>query len=258
VVRPKIGLSMLYCLGEPFEKMVERIPKAETAYIEIVDDGYHTLDKRRVSMLKEVGESYGLKYSVHAPFGGINIALQSKPLLNATMRRLKTSMANAGELGCKTWVFHSGMRSGISMFYPGLDWTTNLESVRVLLKFARDLGLEPVVENVMDVFLLVKVDEFKRFYEEIDEDIHLVLDTGHANIYGQVQDFFNEFPDKIVHVHAHDNHGKIDQHLGIGYGNIDWEKVADLLKKMCYDKTIIIESVEHVEESRQKLERLLC
>jgi sugar phosphate isomerase/epimerase len=248
---------MLYCLGEPFKKMVERIPKTETAYVEIVDDGYHTLNKRRVSMLKEVGESYGLKYSVHAPFAGINIALQSKPLLNATIRRLKTSMSNAGELNCKTWVFHSGMRSGISMFYPGLDWTTNLESVRILLKFARDLGLEPVIENVMDVFLLVKVDEFKRFYDEIDENIHLALDTGHANIYGQVQDFLTEFPDKIVHMHVHDNYGKIDQHLGIGYGNIDWEKVAGLLKKISYDKTIIVESVEHVEESRQKLEQLL-
>ena len=248
---------MLYCLGEPFKKMVERIPKADTAYIEIADDGYHTLDKQRVSMLKEVGESYGLKYSVHAPFAGINIALHSKPLLNATMRRLKTSMSNAGELGCKIWVFHSGMRTGIGMFYPGLEWTRNLESVRVLLKFARDRGLEPVIENVMDMFLLAKVEEFKRFYNEINEDIHLVLDTGHANIYGQVQDFFTEFPDKIVHIHAHDNYGKIDQHLGIGYGNIDWEKVADLLKKTSYDKTIMIESVEHIEESKQKLKQLL-
>jgi sugar phosphate isomerase/epimerase len=248
---------MLYYLGEPFRKMVERIPKVDTAYVEIVDDGFHSLDKRRVSTLKEVGESYGLTYSMHAPFAGINIALQSKPLLNAAMRRLKTSMSNAGDLGCKIWVFHSGMRSGISMFYPGLDWTTNLQSVRVLLKFARDLGLEPVIENVMDMFLLARVEEFKRFYGEIDEDIHLALDTGHANIYGQVQDFLTEFPDKIVHVHAHDNYGKIDQHFGIGYGNIDWEKVADLLKKMSYDKTIMIESVDHVEESKQKLNQLL-
>jgi sugar phosphate isomerase/epimerase len=248
---------MLYCLGEPFEKMVERIPKANMAYIEIVDDGYHTLDKHRVSMLREVGESYSLKYSVHAPFAGINIALQSKPLLNAALRRLKTSMSNASELGCKIWVFHSGMKTGIGMFYPGLEWNRNLESIRILLKYARDHGLEPVVENVMDMFLLARVDDFKRFYSEIDEDIHLALDTGHANIYGQVQDFFTEFSDKIVHVHAHDNHGMIDQHLGIGYGNVDWEKVTALLRKMSYDKTIMIESVEHIEESKQKLNQLL-
>jgi sugar phosphate isomerase/epimerase len=257
VAKPKIGLSMLYCLGEPFKKMLECIPKAETLFIEIVDDGYHTLNKQRVSMLKEVGRSYGLKYSVHAPFAGINIALHSKPLLNATMRRLKTSISNAGELGCDMWVFHPGMRTGISMFYPGSDWIRDLKSVRLLLKFARDCGLEAVIENVMDMFLLARVEEFRRFYDEINENISLVLDTGHANLYGEVQDFLTEFPNKIVHVHAHDNHGKIDQHLGIGYGNIDWEKTAGLLKKASYEKTIMIESVEHVEESKRKLGQLL-
>ena len=84
----------------------------------------------------------------------------------------------------------------------------------------------------------------------------LALDIGHANTYGQVEDFLTKFSDKIVHVHAHDNLGEIDQHLGIGYGNIDWEKAAKLLKRANFDKTIIIESVEHVEESMARIEHL--
>jgi endonuclease IV len=54
----------------------------------------------------------------------------------------------------------------------------------------------------------------------------------------------------------HDNDGKEDQHLGIGYGTINWENVAKLLKKAAYNKTLIVESVEHVKESMEKLRKL--
>ncbi|HVP27178.1 MAG TPA: sugar phosphate isomerase/epimerase family protein [Candidatus Bathyarchaeia archaeon] len=255
MAKPEIGVSMLYCLSEQFKKMVRKIPKTETTRIEIVDDGFHELNKQRVAMLREIGESYGLKYSVHAPFADINIAAQSKLLSNATLKRLRQSIVNANLLNCHIWVFHPGMKTGISMFYPGMDWARNLESVRLLLKFADNYGVEVAIENVISIFLMKNVEDFKKFYSEINENIGLVLDTGHANINGQVEDFLTEFSNKIVHVHAHDNLGEVDQHLGIGYGNINWENVARLLKRANYDRTIVVESVEHVEESVQKLKQ---
>jgi sugar phosphate isomerase/epimerase len=77
------------------------------------------------------------------------------------------------------------------------------------------------------------------------------------DVVDEVEAFLKEFSDKLVHVHAHDNLGKTDQHLGIGYGNIDWENVADLLKQASFDKIVIVESVEHIEESVKKLKHLL-
>jgi sugar phosphate isomerase/epimerase len=255
--KAEIGLSMLYCLGQPFKRMAEQVPKTGVRCIEIVDDGLHALDKRKVASLRSIGDSCEIKYYVHAPFAGINIALPSKLLLNAILKRLKMSIINAGALDCKLWVFHPGMRSGISMFYPGTDWVRNLASVSLLVKFARDYGVEPAIENVMEPFLMKNVGEFKRFFTELEDGVGLVLDTGHANLYGQVESFIKELSPKIVHVHAHDNLGGSDEHLGIGHGNIDWEKVADLLKKASYDKIVMVESVEHVEESVQTLQKLL-
>lgn len=254
----EIGLSMLYCLGAPFKKMVEEIPKVQASYIEIIDDGLHTLDKKKTVKLNEIGKSHGTKYAVHAPFAGINISLPSRPLLNATLKRLKESIVNASALDCQMWVFHPGMRTGISAFYPSSDWARNLESVRSLVEFAKDHGVKASIENVMELFVMKDVEEFRRFYSEVNEDVGLAFDTGHANLIGQVEGFLTEFPDKIVHVHAHDNHGKRDQHLGIGYGNINWERFAGLLKKAPRDKIVIVESVEHIEESMQKLKQLLA
>jgi sugar phosphate isomerase/epimerase len=257
--KPKIGLSMLYCLGEPFNKMVQRLATVETPYIEVVDDGLHALNKKRVSILNEVGKSRGIEYTVHAPFADINIASLSKPLLNATLKRLKQSITHANSLNAQVWVFHPGTKTGISPFYPGKDWKQNIESIRALHKTAEKHGVNIAIENVPEPypFIMKTVQDFTKFYKETSLNIDLVLDVGHANLNGQIDLFLRTFAAKIVHIHASDNMGETDQHLGIGYGKISWQRFAETLKETAYDKTVIIESVEHVEESLRKLKQLL-
>ncbi len=257
MAKADIGMSMLHSLSSPFEEMAKRIPEQRAECIEIVDDGLHVLDKHRVVTLNNIRKSHGFTYTVHAPFAGINIAVPSKPLLTATLRRLKGSILHTAALDARLWVFHPGMRTGISPFYPGEDWKKNLESVRMLFRFAKDNGVNAVLENVMAPFVIRSVEDFKRFYEEVGEPISLVLDTGHANLTGELQRFLVELPEKITHVHAHDNLGKSDQHLGVGYGSIDWKKTTDLLKRVSYKEIVMIESVEHTDESAQRLRQLL-
>ncbi len=64
--------------------------------------------------------------------------------------------------------------------------------------------------------------------------------------------------DKIVHIHASDNDGVEDQHLGIGQGKIDYDWFAETIKKMGYDKSVIIESITDITQSIQKLTQLLA
>jgi sugar phosphate isomerase/epimerase len=102
-------------------------------------------------------------------------------------------------------------------------------------------------------------EEFSKFYKETKlNDIGIVLDVGHANLEGHTEDFLRKLPDKIVEIHVSDNTGENDQHLGLGYGKIDWTRFAQTLKDIDYDKTLIIESVERVQESVQKLKQLLA
>jgi sugar phosphate isomerase/epimerase len=260
VTQPKIGLSMLYCLAEPFSKMVQRLATAKTPYIEIVDEGTHALSKKRVATLKEVAKSKGIKYTVHAPFADVNIASPSKALLNAMLRRLEESLYFANALDARLWVFHPGSQTGISMFYPGKEWVQNTESVYALHKKAEDYGVNIALENLPKKygFIMKDPDDFTKFYKETSlNDIGIVLDVGHANLEGHTESFLRKLPDKIVHIHLSDNAGESDQHLGVGYGKIDWNQFAQTLKDIAYDKTIIVESVEHVQESLQKLKKSL-
>ena len=257
----KIGLSMLYCLSEPFNKMLKRLDKVETPYVEVLDDGLHTLNKKRVTALNQAAKSHSIQFTLHAPFADMNIASPSKPMLTATLKRLRESMAYANALDAKLWVFHPGSKTGISMFYPGEDWKQNIKSIHELYKTAEEYGLNIAIENLPEKygFIMKTPEDFQKFYKETGlNDVGIVLDVGHANLEGQTEHFLRNIPDKIVHIHVSDNTGENDQHLGIGYGRINWKRFAENLREIDYDKTVMIECVENVKESLQKLRQLLA
>lgn len=249
---------MLFCLGAPFFSLMKRLNTIDVSYVELLDEGLHTLNGRRVKALKKVARSRGLELSLHSPFADINIASPSSVLRRTILKRQEKSIFYASQLGCRLWVFHPGLKTAVSPFYPGLEWRLNLDSVHTLLRIAKKHGVEIAIENVPEPhpFLMKSVQDFSHFYNELDEDIGLVFDIGHANINRQIQDFITRFSDKIVHVHASDNDGAGDRHLGIGYGTVDWNSVAKALAKVKYNGLIILESVEHVEESLRKLQKL--
>jgi sugar phosphate isomerase/epimerase len=258
MAKPEIGLSMLYCLNEPFKSLLKHLNDVTVTHIELPDEGLHTLNKRRVKKLKEAAKENNLDFVVHAPWAGMNIASPNPVLRRTILKRLEKSIACAGQLDCRLWLFHPGSKTALSHIYPGEDWQQNLASVRALLKVARREGVEIAIENVPEPFpfLMKGVEDFQRFYEELDDDIGLVLDVAHAHLNNQIQDFIKQFSKKLAHIHVSDNNGANDLHLGIGYGSIDWENVAKLVKEAEYDKIIMIESTEHVEESVQFLHKL--
>lgn len=250
---------MLYCLGESFNRMVKRIGTMETKYIEILDDGTHDLSKERIALLKEAQKSFSLTYSLHAPFVDINIASPVKPMLTASMKRLRQSLANANTMDAKMWVFHPGQRTGIGQFYPDADYKTMFESINQLYAEAEEYGMNIALENMPAKywFLMSTPEEFRRLYRETNLPIGITLDLGHANLEGQIKPFVDQLADKIMHVHASNNDGVDDQHNGVEDGNIDYVWFTESLKKIGYDKRVVVESMHKVPESIAKLKQLL-
>ena len=258
--KAKVGVSMLYCLGEPFNRMLKRLGTMETRYIEILDDGTHELNKTRVTQLREAAKSYNLEYSLHAPFADVNIASPIKPMLTASLKRLNQSLENARAMDAKVWVFHPGQRTGIGQFYPGADFKVMCQSIQQIYKTAEEYGVNIALENLPGKywFLMNTPEEFMRMYRETNLPVGITMDLGHANLEGQIQPFFNLLADKIIHIHASDNNGTEDQHNGVGDGNIDYNWFAETLNKIGYDKSVIVESMFKVPESIQKLKALLA
>jgi sugar phosphate isomerase/epimerase len=257
--KPKIGVSMLYSLDIPFNRMVKRITTLDTKTIEVLDDGTHELTPTRISTLKEVAKKHNIEYSIHAPFADVNLASPIKPMLNVSLKRVKQSISHANTLGAKLVVIHPGAHTGISSFYPGEDWKQNIQSLQEIYAYAEDRGVNIALENLPAKywFLLSSPADFSRFYKETGLSIGIVLDLGHAHLEGQIEPFFNQLADKIVHIHASNNDGSDDQHNGLEDGTINYQNFAENLKKIGYDKWVMVESSRKVPESLQKLKELL-
>ena len=258
MARARIGLSMLSCLGESFSSLCQRLENTTIPNVELVDDGWHSLDQERVRRLNEIRESRDMKFTLHAPFANINIATLSPDMRRFTVDRLRRSIDSARELDCATLVIHPGLRTGLNGFYPGMGWELNVESVQNLLKLTRDSGVRIAVENCPAKYgyLVSSVDEFSQFLDQVGGDLGLALDVGHSHIDGITYALIKRLGRNIVHIHAHDNDGKRDLHLGVGYGTVDWKRLAHGIRQLDFDGVIIVESYQHIMESISKLQEL--
>lgn len=255
----ELAVSTLFCLHRPLEEALPEIIRSRTGCIELVDAGPHTLNQTRVERLLEVKSSYDLSYALHTPFADINIAADDPFIREALLRRLEISIRWASVLEARTLVFHPGNSTAVERFSPGSAWRHNLESIRRLARYADNYGVEIMVENVPEPFpyVLKSVKDFERFFDELGDEIRMVLDVAHANIRGEIEGFVESFGDRIGHVHVSDNDGESDIHLQIGDGDIDWEKTMDMLKESKFDGWVTVESYSGVEESLAFLERLM-
>ncbi len=259
MIEINIGLSMIHCLGEPFSNLCHELQNVPVNYVELVDDGWHALNQKRLRKLEEIGKSQDLEYTLHAPFASANIAAPAQDMCSFILKRLEKSMVFARQLECRLIVFHPGLRTGLSWFYPGLDWKTNIESVRKLLSLSREHGVTIAVENVPERYgyLVSNVEQFSRFFNELGEDMGFVLDVGHSNFDNQTHAFVEAIGRKIIHVHAHDNDGKHDLHLGVGEGTVNWKQFAEDIKAIGFNGSVIVESYKSVKESITMLQKLL-
>jgi len=254
-----LGVSTLFLLSEPLEDAVEEIKSLDLDYIELTDDGLHALSPRRVAMLKELGDSYGWSFSVHAPFSDVNIAAYDESLREAALRRLERSIDYTAELEAEVWVFHPGASTALERFYPGSAWEINLRSVERLCRAAEELEVTAAMENVPEPFpfLLKSVGDFERFYSEFNGKLGMTLDVAHANIRGETERFLERLGRRIIHVHVSDNRADQDTHLPIGLGTVKWAETIKALEKIGFEGTVIIESFEGVEESLGLLRKLM-
>jgi sugar phosphate isomerase/epimerase len=119
------------------------------------------------------------------------------------------------------------------------------DAMQELTEFAATREVSLMLENAPpeNHTQLESIECFSRVMKSVPA-LRFHLDVGHAFIENRmrgVRDYLEAFGDRLAHVHMHDNHGKEDEHLPLGKGNIDIHKVVRLLKEVNYDRTITFE-----------------
>jgi len=254
-----IAASTLHLLEYPLEDVYSSLLDLGVNRIEVADSGNHSLNPRRVEQLQEMTSSYNISYSVHAPYADTNLSADDDLIREWILKRIRASIRFASNLGAEYIVLHPGWTPATERFMRGRSWRLNLRSIHWLLRYAGEYGVNCLIENVPNPtpYLLVTVDDFAFFEEEMEGPINYVLDVGHAHLQGEEYRFIEEYGHKIKHVHVSDNWGEEDEHLPLGEGNIDWRRVLDSLDDIGYKGWLVIESYSKVPESIEYLQNLL-
>lgn len=134
--------------------------------------------------------------------------------------------------------------------------------VRPLIPQLERTGIVLCFENVPSTLpnpLGAYPQEFAAFFRQVDDhpQIGLTIDTGHANISGNLAQFVDSLAAKWMYTHLADNHGRTDDHLGAGMGSVDWRGFTEQLASASYSGPLIVEFNErYLEEARQILDNL--
>jgi sugar phosphate isomerase/epimerase len=213
---------------------------------EVVDEGFHRLDRVETARLRDIASTRGVEYAVHAPFSSINLAEADPALRSMFTRFMAESLRRAYELEARIWVLHPGRLTPFTYFFPEKAWEANRRTLLELSREARDLGVRMAVENMLGGYELFSgVKDGMRLLEDLrGEGVGLCLDVGHANLGEGVEPFLRDLSEEIIHVHVHDNDGRIDSHLAVGRGNIGWESFIEFLEKSRYEGWVVFENYE--------------
>jgi len=129
-----------------------------------------------------------------------------------------------------------------------------LKVLKDLSKYAADRGITLCIENLSETF-----SDFSLAFGNI-RGLEMTLDVGHGELLAETNtayDFTRYCPDRIHHLHLHDNRGgdtpKNDLHLPLGDGVIDFFSILRNLKANGYEKTITLEVKPQFLRSGKKM-----
>jgi sugar phosphate isomerase/epimerase len=136
-------------------------------------------------------------------------------------------------------------------------WLTPLRrSLDELAPFAEERGVKIAIENMGN-------DNFKAidllFSEYGPDFLGLCYDSGHGNIdQGRGLDYLDQYKDRLISIHLHDNDGCGDHHNLLFSGTVDWAQLSRILAESSYQKPISMElSMKHsgIDDERLFLEK---
>ncbi len=217
--------------------------------IYIPSESLDSLDIGQLKLFASDLKSAGLSCTIHATFMDLNPGSVDCTVRECTRRRVQQTFEAGSILKPRVIVFHPGY-SRLSYGSAVDIWVDNSISFwRDFTDSAHDIGTNIAIENIFEE----EPSTIRRVLEGIDDPAagHC-FDTGHFNMFSTVsmEQWFEELGRFIFEAHLHDNHGKADEHLPVGEGEIDFELVTSLLNQLSPDAVWTLEA-----HSRERLER---
>jgi sugar phosphate isomerase/epimerase len=226
---------------------IEVFARLEFDYLELTMDppmAHHsTLAQAKTAIIKAL-KTNAMDLVCHLPTF-VTTADLTESLRLASVREMHQSLAVAADLGAGKVVLHPSPAGGMGAFVLDVVKGYAFEFLGEMEDAARRLGVTICLENMFPRNGLgVEADDFKELFNAFPT-LKMTLDTGHANIDDRrgrrLKTLVEQFGPTIGHIHVSDNRGRLDDHLAVGQGTINFGGLVRRLKALGYDDTVTLE-----------------
>jgi len=227
-------------MNNPIKDAKEEVERIAKGGFDFVDFTYELpATPHSADSIKEIIRNYGISVIGHTnPTLPMVYPLPS--VRSACISELKKSILFLRDIGAKKINIHPFYYN--AHLNPDDVTEQNILVLKEMAHFCKENDLQLMLENFRFPFSSTR--SFIRIMKEVP-NLKIHLDIAHfnleANFETEIEKFLNVFRSEIEHCHIHDNNGKLDEHLPLGCGNINWMKVVQLLKNSGYDKTFTLE-----------------
>lgn len=225
---------------------------ADLDHVELMLDGDHERAAIDPDAVATAADEEGVDCLVHLPFA-FDPCSPYEHVREGALRELDATMETASAFDARKAVVHATSNAWGPAWDDDAVADGIVETLAELDDVATDHGIELCVENIPgDRFGL---DEFPRLFDETD--VSMTLDTGHAYVEGydatEQAAFIAEHADRVSHVHINDVRKRADEHVPVGAGVLDFERICAPLETATLSVEVFTHSFDYVEESVERL-----
>ncbi|SER24405.1 Sugar phosphate isomerase/epimerase [Gracilibacillus ureilyticus] len=227
-----VTYSDLVLLNKDMIENVQQLIEYGADKIELMMDGdkWDEMDRLFEPVAAQLNK-LPVSFSIHPPAWDINLTSENKAIREASFHEYRKAIEFAAMIDASHVVIHPGFCFS-PVFDKRLAQRRAKESIIRLCEIARPLGVNLAVENVgYSGTALFTQEEFIHFLDGIDEIAGYLIDVGHAQLDGwDVPSVLVSVKDRLMALHLHDNMAEVDDHLPIGAGKMDWQKILDTIR----------------------------
>jgi len=217
--------------------------------------------------MARLSQEYDMPLQVHAPYHNVRLADINPRIREASVQSVKDGIDFATRLNARMVTVHLGNVAKVLLdrFYTRVHEAL-LDSIKTLIDCAEAGNLFIGIENVpstkspWEEAIGDKAEELVDIIKEVKaKNVGVTFDVGHANTTGDPAEFAAKVAPYVMNIHVHDNDGRVDQHLIIGEGNIDFLRVLSIFKKRGYSGPLVLEYFDppSLIKAKKELQRLL-
>jgi len=232
---------------------VNSVGEAQLDYAEVnLLNHHHALQE--VPALIELKKKFNFFLLVHGPEEGN--PFDCNELRSTLLPQIKELFNFASALDAKLITIHFWLDQ---RFIEESILKEKLTILATMVTMAREKGMKLCLENLSE-----GPEDFEQAFNLFPE-LGLTLDIGHGELLSprnKAYSFIEICPERISHVHIHDNHGgntpEDDLHLPLGEGSIAFAPIIAALRKTGYKKTLTLEVAPDVlKQGKAKIVALL-